>query len=356
MGLIRFLLAVSVAIDHFGSVLGIRMGPGAIEVEAFFIISGFYMALVLEDRYAGQLKLFYTNRYLRLFPSYFCILVLTLGFSLITGAHSRFTLPMAELGEIFLSGDFWTKAYIVVANLGIVLLDTALFLSFDGENLRFTTDFRDSVIPVYQFLLIPQGWSLGLEIYFYALAPFLLKRTWTLVAACAVSVLLFIALSLTALPGDPWTHRFFPSILFLFLAGSLAWKVFRAHLEKLWMRRLGGVLLVANCMAILLLASTPFDPDVTRFGLLMLVAVSVGPVFALTKDIKFDRRLGDLSYPIYVSHLLAIVIAGTVTAEYAPLLGFVLTLVLSAVLVFVVERPLDRYRHRRVVRKATSDT
>lgn len=356
MGLIRFLLAMTVVVDHYGGVLGYQMGSGSVAVEAFFIISGFYMALVLQDRYAGRLKLFYTNRYLRLFPTYFCILVLTLMVGLATGAHSRFTLPMDELGAVFMAGDFWTKAYMIVSNLGIVLLDAALFLSFDGESLSLTTNFLESAVPVYQLLLVAQGWSLGLEIYFYALAPFLLVSGWRTVAAFTVSFGVFLALSITALPADPWTHRFFPSILFMFLAGSLSWKLLRHRLDAPWMKKLGLGLLVLTVVVIVALDASPFGREVTRFLLLGLVTVSVGPVFALVKDNRFDRALGDLSYPIYVAHLLAFVIAGEIYAEGQALLGTGLTILISLALVYAIERPLDRFRHSRLRRRTEAQS
>jgi peptidoglycan/LPS O-acetylase OafA/YrhL len=44
-------------------------------VQAFFIISGFYMTLVLGGKYADT-RLFYTNRMLRIFPSYLVMLAI----------------------------------------------------------------------------------------------------------------------------------------------------------------------------------------------------------------------------------------------------------------------------------------
>lgn len=50
MGTVRLLLAISVALGHFGGLFGYLMGPGRAEVAAFFIISGFYMSLVLNGK------------------------------------------------------------------------------------------------------------------------------------------------------------------------------------------------------------------------------------------------------------------------------------------------------------------
>jgi hypothetical protein len=45
-------------------------------VEAFFVISGFYMALVLTERYDGHVGSFYRARALRIFPMYWALLAL----------------------------------------------------------------------------------------------------------------------------------------------------------------------------------------------------------------------------------------------------------------------------------------
>ena len=71
LGIIRFLLAMAVVLSHIGSVMGeiiFSLPHGIIAVELFFIISGFYMALILSGKYSapGKVKLFYLNRFLRL--------------------------------------------------------------------------------------------------------------------------------------------------------------------------------------------------------------------------------------------------------------------------------------------------
>lgn len=53
MGLIRILLAISVIIAHSESIFGLDMVGGVIAVQSFFMISGFYMALVLTEKYTS---------------------------------------------------------------------------------------------------------------------------------------------------------------------------------------------------------------------------------------------------------------------------------------------------------------
>lgn len=71
MGIIRLLLAISVLISHTSTIFGFGFVGGQAAVQAFFIISGFYMAFILNEKYIGEnnsYKLFITNRLLRLYP------------------------------------------------------------------------------------------------------------------------------------------------------------------------------------------------------------------------------------------------------------------------------------------------
>lgn len=71
MGSLRFLLAIAVVIDHSGPIFGVESVGGSTAVQAFYIISGFYMSLILSEKYVGAnggYSLFFTNRLLRLFP------------------------------------------------------------------------------------------------------------------------------------------------------------------------------------------------------------------------------------------------------------------------------------------------
>src|SRR5436305_1339998 len=104
MGLLRFLLAFVVVYGHCGSPFG-GIGIGAQNaVQAFYMISGFYMTLVLREKYAGEgpagIKSFYLNRWFRLYPSYFVVLALTMVFCAIGSAEPAFQpAPVAYLNS-----------------------------------------------------------------------------------------------------------------------------------------------------------------------------------------------------------------------------------------------------------------
>ena len=77
MGTIRLLLAISVVVAHSNPIFGQRLWEGEIAVELFFIISGFYMALILNEKFNtfDKTVVFYKNRFLKLFPIYWSFLV-----------------------------------------------------------------------------------------------------------------------------------------------------------------------------------------------------------------------------------------------------------------------------------------
>ncbi|MGH8802777.1 MAG: hypothetical protein ACREX6_10860 [Casimicrobiaceae bacterium] len=71
-------------------------------------------------------------------------------------------------------------------------------------------------------------------------------------------------------------------------------------------------------------------------------------VFNLTRRWAFDNLLGQLSYPVYLSHVLVIGIAKRV--DLGPLdkglVAIVVTLGLSAALYAFVDRPVEHLRKR----------
>ncbi len=74
MGIVRTLLASAVVLVHSGSFFLYNItGGGQVAVQMFYIVSGFYMALVLTEKYAEAPVDFYVNRALRLFPTYWVI-------------------------------------------------------------------------------------------------------------------------------------------------------------------------------------------------------------------------------------------------------------------------------------------
>jgi len=56
MGTIRLLLAVSVLAFHSAPIAGLQLPDGIVAVQSFYVISGFYMSLILTERYLGHVR------------------------------------------------------------------------------------------------------------------------------------------------------------------------------------------------------------------------------------------------------------------------------------------------------------
>lgn len=352
MGLLRFLLACAVIIEHTSPVFGMTLTGATIAVQSFFMISGFYMALILSRKYvgAGSYGLFISNRFLKLFPIYWIVLAGVLTFA---GYH---WFRYGNLGVFAVWSNValnWTAAtYLVLTNLLIFGQDLTLFMRFAPDmTLAFATDFGQSTPPVFRFLLIPPAWSLGLELTFYLLAPFLLRRSTAVLCAlmCLSLALRYVIAVQMGLDRDPWTYRFFPLEIAFFLAGAIAFKAYDA---MSW-ARIPKWSLWAAFGAILLL--TFVGSQLHLWAFYGSFALALPFIFRLTRNSVLDRHIGDLSYPMYVSHLLVFWVLSTTkvfdgTAQnYRGMLTIICTAFLSAGLVWM-SRPIENWRGRRVSR------
>ena len=75
MGSIRTILALAVVFGHAGAYL---FTGGMLAVQLFYIVSGYLMSLVILSSSYSSIKLFYLNRFLRLFPIYWFVALITL--------------------------------------------------------------------------------------------------------------------------------------------------------------------------------------------------------------------------------------------------------------------------------------
>lgn len=356
MGILRFLLAISVVIDHSHPISGYKMVGGLVAVEAFFIISGFYMSLILNEKYIGKnsYRIFITNRFLRLYPLYWLVLFLSIITSLILmfGHHGGFLLQsFFSFYKVF---KVSTLNFLIMTNILILGQDTVMFLkvnSFGG--LSYTNNFALSNPPLYGFLLIPQAWSLGVELVFYTIAPaFVRKKILVILLLIFASLALRTYLYSIGLNYDPWTYRFFPTELAFFLFGALSYKLYR-FINKMKISKL--ILLVAMIFVITYTLIYQYIPGESyKQWIYYLVLIILIPfIFLHTKDIKIIESIGNLSYPIYISHILVMNILDQLTnnnlvVSTIGVIGF--TTLFSVFVIYIVEKPLKTIRQNRIKR------
>jgi peptidoglycan/LPS O-acetylase OafA/YrhL len=380
MGTIRLLLALAVLlVMHSTPIFGIKMIGAAGAVQGFYVISGFYMALVLNEKYpsgAAGYREFIWQRLLRLLPAYwFCLLM-----AIVLQAVGMATiLPKAGGTPTY---QFWREhagqlpltqlAFLVFNQLFLLGQDVMLFFGMNPtRGLYFISNYYTAPIPAYQFLFIGPAWSLGLELAFYIIAPFIVRRRWWVLAAIVVlcSVLRIATAKwlvrigdaptlISALGKDPWCYRFFPVELGTFLLGSLGYYFYAyARQKKLNLKPLGWIAWPFMVVTVFAIAYPSRLAGVRPVLFFALMATCVPFVFALTKNWAVDRWIGELSYPIYIVH----VVVGAVLARMLSvpvgagpehledIQGWQLllaTIPIAIAIRLLIEQPIDRLRQR----------
>jgi peptidoglycan/LPS O-acetylase OafA/YrhL len=281
MGALRFFLAVVVATAHIGFfvfpdipnaefLFGISGGQA---VMLFFVVSGFLMSLVLENKYAGThgALRFYRARFLRIYPLWWGILVVLIAAGLVDHWLSR---PLVDIaGTVVLAGADWLMAFSAYPTPGDIL---------PGP--------------------VGVAWSLAVEISFYLLAPFALRNMSRALVLFVVSSALRAAVLWHATVGSPeWlclAYYFSLTCLPFFLAGHLARKLWQAVAAPKW---LGLAFLPLALVVIVTQARHAIDIEPFYVGA-GLFALALPALFETTKDSRIMNALGDLTYPLYLTH------------------------------------------------------
>lgn len=339
MGVLRFLLALSVLLSH-GEISELAIFSGNFAVEVFFCISGFYMAMVLEGRYTS-IKSFYYSRFLRIFPTYLLIMLGGLGVFLVWGNSA-----------VWNSAAFSTSLLAAVANLMLIGQDVSLFLEIlpaEGGVLAWTHDYTQSEVPFFNLMLIPTAWSLSMEIYFYLMVPWLVRfsdKTLWLILLCSATLRLIAFMSGYNTGG--WVFRFFPFELMFFVGGILLFRYRKKICE--WGSFYKSIWGWWVLCAVMILGGTWLDSllfNRASYVLVFIFILMVPILFELTKKNRVDRFIGEFSYPMYLVHPLFFVYFHMGVME-----TFICTLVISYLIVILLEKPVDTFRHRFFVNKA----
>ena len=344
-GALRFGLAMMVVLQH-GLLLLAPSGRdflyalemGAIAVTAFFAVSGFIVAEASATFYAGRPGAFLTNRVLRVVPPYLAAWAVTVAVDCALYASGRLV-PL----DAPLQGAPWQPAVLLAGVLEIVPGLTAHRVS--GQDFSF----------------IPFAWTLRVEFAFYLAACatcWLMRRQGSrlrqhtlLAGVLGAAYLAFAAFA--------WAHwapsqgrtalqvicvPFFAFGLCLFLSGRCRGGAGLLHLLLVSSGVLVGFTFWGQRGHPVLAWQVPL-----LCALFAAIAVlsRAGPLPPTLR--AWDRRLGELSYPLYVSHgvvlsLLAGVSARRGAVPYAA--AAVLALALAAGLHMAVEQPLRGVRAR----------
>ena len=100
-------------------------------------------------------------------------------------------------------------------------------------------------------------------------------------------------------------------------------------------------------MAIPVLLTPFYVALISPWQFIIFTVVAIPILFRLTKKNPIDRFIGDLSYNIYIIHLPVIILVGkSIDANYRLVAIIAIVTSLAIALHLIVDRPMDRYRHR----------
>ncbi len=329
-GLYRWFLAVMVLMAHTFPTDVVYVG--VYSVFGFFVLSGYLMAFVLHEKYfhlKRGIRKYYINRFLRIYPTYFVILLVPYAAALYapdtTAAISRWFIPPT---------GWWQH----IENFTIVGLVT--FFHFEHDS-----------------ALIPQAWSLAVEILFWIAFPLIFLKKDFLQAWTILTLFLFVLMA----SGEAYIHIRYNSPFgasIAFCAGVWLY-LLRQHRKQIPTRK--GIVIVLTLLALYASGRTIFsDPLATGLYIALLLHVLTIEYLSHIKLStvsfhlkKLDKLAGDLSYPIFLVHVFAAFIVYPFLYEGDKVLGIqpffstlVLTHIFSAMIWYYVDGNIQPVRRR----------
>jgi peptidoglycan/LPS O-acetylase OafA/YrhL len=207
-------------------------------------------------------------------------------------------------------------------------------------------------------LWIAPAWSLGIEITFYAMAPILCK--WrsrfllaTIIGLCTIRIV--FNQSDFNFVESPFDARFFPFELPYFLVGILLYRYRRDT-------KLETTIPLKYLYPALALFFLIFEPlrsglDLSRTASMAVLVIVAAVVVLFGQSSEFDRKFGELSYPIYISHIFVAQLyefSSTGIVKKFPLLDNshvsmsvqVLLMVVTSYFLLQITKPIEKIRDK----------
>jgi len=316
LGTLRLLLALAVAVSHAGVHLG-GINPGAVAVIGFYLISGYVMAGLIRRHYAQSLapSAFYVDRAIRLLPQYLFYILLTLAWHLYSRADNYFLSRSPGPVDLF-------------NNLSVVPLN---YYMFNGSD---------------RYTLIPPAWSLGAEVQFYLLAPFVVLWPKRLLAVGLLGLVAYVAALAGFINSDWFGYRLLPGVLLFFLLGAYLQHLHYQHSQRAQALTAVSAALAALAMGLLHLNGTLHQPYNLETLLGLMLGIVLLQLLATRARARWDDFAGDLSYGVFLNHFFIIWVVYPQGIGAGQLQVFIaLCIAFSLLTQRYIERPLLKCRH-----------
>ncbi|HGG58339.1 MAG TPA: acyltransferase [Gammaproteobacteria bacterium] len=301
---------------HFG-----YLGIGHVAVICFFVLSGYVITWVLNNKYplnAAGVKAFLVGRFIRIYPLYWAMLaIIIVAMAVAVGWNSD--LPQLRMDRIV--GDLLLVPYGVIG-----------FFHFFNRY-------------AYGMIDVP-AWTLPYDFLFYLLAPWMVTRKRVLVAVIVFELVYLTILAalgpqplFSAGDGRSWHEGYFTSghsTILAFCIGALGY-----YYRQI---RFSPPALGAAILALLYMTYAPFGLTNFYLNQLLVMLVALALVLGLKQRSKLDNLLGELTYSTYLIHVPLLESLNWLGAGYGGLLALPLTYLLAFATVRYFEMPLEKRR------------
>ncbi|MFK3839486.1 acyltransferase family protein [Serratia sp. NPDC087055] len=299
----------------------------AIGVDLFILLSGYLMAKNYVERKekepwtsSATFKKFWLRRFFRIAPLYYVLLILAIVFG------SYFGEARDVIGHFYSETQTNSSRYSDSSFLNVFTHVTFIF----------------GFLPSYSFNTVLPDWSIGLEMQFYFLFPFIMLAVMKLgfVRACfAVIVLCALAKYLTP---NYFAAFPMPSMilikLHLFIAGMFIAEAIRRM--SMWYVFFAVIAALAS-IGIYMQNDVRASHILAQVGMILMMATILWPRKAgsnTENTLRFPRWLltnklsvymGDVSYSVYLLHLLIVIpvvaflLSNTNFAEFSAVTRFI---------------------------------
>ncbi len=337
LGSYRYFLAMCVVISHTGPAEQVHLGFYG--VIAFFILSGFLLCRSLRTHYfhsKGGVTTYVINRALRVYPLY--MMLATMMLCALTLLPQNPDIVHHKLGQPTILYEWITN---------IVIIGNTSLLGIRAEH-----------------FLIPASWSLSVELLFWLFMILLCRKRLYIRYWCILSIALYLLLIMTGASLYLTYYSIFAGSCAFSIGAWAALHHEDNHIKTYNKKR--GIYLA--CALVFYLISTCFyidapsrEPILLSLGLpvsMLICYMIITSLWTLNAETlpsivtTIDRMLGDMSYPIFISHIFVLylmVYFNVIDADQQKtwtcfFMNITLTTLLSIILVYVFEKPIERIR------------
>ena len=339
-------------LDNNGNVIWGYLRSGGYAVDLFVIISGFVIFYLLDHKREGYIP-YLIRRFFRLFPVFFLLFIVAIPLSLLIPDNAN------SYSHLFVGKNFPRVEYVQSWWEHIELNIAAHFFMLHGI-------IPEVIAPGAPIAFLGPAWSISLEWQFYILAPALFILSSKIYRGCySPSVSALIILSVTALfliVSKVYPHvirgAFFPDHFVFFMLGWISYFLSKElSVSKI---PLSSIFLICFLLSMMvgIVSNAILVPGPTGVICIWLLLFPLtvsrnedGLFYSAVFNNKVMNYLGRISYSVYLSHVLVIVVLMKLIS-YVPYtfgsvqlavvlvpLTVIVTVVLSHILYICIENP-----------------